>query len=77
MEQRFLGKVSTVKLEKGYAFIACDSDGRDYFAHHSEVLRGSVAFRNLKPGMEVTFVPKENEDKSKGPVATKVMLIAV
>lgn len=74
-ELKLTGKVSKVFIEKGYAFIACSSDGRDYFAHHSQVLRGSIAFRNLKEGMEVSFNPKENPDKTKGPIAEGVMLV--
>lgn len=73
-EKRFCGKVLKVNQSSGYAFISCVEDGRDYFAHHSQVMRGSIAFRNLKEGMSVTFSPKENPDISKGPIAERVIL---
>jgi cold shock CspA family protein len=73
-ELRLRGIITSVKQEKGYGFISCKQDGRDYFFHHSEVLRGSVAFKNLEEGDIVSFYPEDNEDITKGPKAQAIKL---
>jgi cold shock CspA family protein len=73
-ESRLEGVVTTVKQDKGYGFISCASDGRDYFFHHSEVLRGSIAFKNILAGDVVSFFPEDNPDITKGPKAQAVRL---
>ena len=73
-ENRLTGKITAVKQDKGYGFISCQQDRRDYFFHHSEVLRGSVAFKNLAVDDLVSFYPEDNEDITKGPKAQAVRL---
>ena len=70
---RIDGKVTNIKLDHGFGFIAA-ADGRDYFFHHSEVLRGSVSFKSLKEGDDVSFYPEDNPDPRQGPKALAVRL---
>ena len=65
------GNIHKINEKKGFAFAEGD-DGRDYFIHWSEVLRSSIAFRNLKIGMRMEFIPVENEDPKKAPRGEQV-----
>lgn len=71
---RLQGTVSRCYYDKGYCFIA-GNDKRDYFAHYSFFLRSSIAFRHVREGMTVSFLPEENEDPKQGPKAKDVVLV--
>lgn len=71
--ERIVGTVGKCYYDKGYCFIA-GADKRDYFAHYSFFLRSSIAFKHVREGMNVNFLPEENEDPKQGPKAKDVKL---
>ena len=65
------GKVKWFNDQKGFGFIAADTDAKDVFVHHS-VIEGQ-GFRTLQDGETVEY---EAEDGPKGMKATRVKRMA-
>jgi CspA family cold shock protein len=61
------GKVKWFNDQKGFGFIASDSNGKDIFVHHTVI--EAEGFRTLQDGETVEY---EAEDGPKGMKATKV-----
>jgi CspA family cold shock protein len=61
------GKVKWFNDQKGFGFIAADTDGKDVFVHHS-VIEGD-GYKTLEDGEAVEY---EAEEGPKGRKATKV-----
>jgi CspA family cold shock protein len=61
------GKVKWFNDQKGFGFIASDSDGKDIFVHHTVI--EADGFRTLLDGETVEY---EAESGPKGLKATKV-----
>jgi CspA family cold shock protein len=66
------GKVKWFNDQKGFGFIAANTDGKDVFVHHS-VIEGD-GFRTLTENEVVEY---EFETGPKGMKATKVRRLAV
>jgi cold shock CspA family protein len=69
-----IGKIKTVRIDKGYLFIASggegDQQGKDIFGHRS----ACADFNDLNPGDTVTFELEPQEfPSSKGPRATGIV----
>ena len=61
------GTVKWFNDAKGFGFITPDGDGKDLFAHFSEIK--AAGFKSLKEGQKVSFVSAVGQ---KGPQATNI-----
>ncbi len=59
------GTVKFFDVRKGFGFVTCDEDGKDYFVHQSALAEGV----NLHDGDLVTF---DVEQGDRGPKAVNV-----
>jgi CspA family cold shock protein len=64
------GTVKWFNDAKGFGFITPDGDGKDHFAHHSEIQMDG--YKSLKEGQAVEF---ESTQGAKGPAATRIRAI--
>jgi cold shock protein len=62
------GTIKWFDTTKGFGFIHCEEEGKDYFVHHSALPEGM----QLNEGDKVTFDPVETE---KGVQAQNVKLV--
>ncbi|MDV2116001.1 cold-shock protein [Alcaligenes faecalis] len=65
-----IGVVKWFTHEKGFGFIMPESDGKDLFAHHSEIQ--GAGFKSLEENQRVSFVAGVGQ---KGPCATQIPII--
>ncbi|NJL44110.1 MAG: cold shock domain-containing protein [Nitrosarchaeum sp.] len=63
------GKVKFFNQSKGYGFVACEDDGKEYFVHFSAVQGNAKLTENAR----VTF---DVEDSDRGPRAVRVKVEA-